>query len=366
MLLKFRAAVSRAISSIRPLFTKAKTEECRIAVLGASLSAQTVNHKSGELTGYVEAFRRSFCKRLGVNPENIVQFAYGGNRLSDAGIIRLEDVIKFRPTICLIEPIVEDTSRGRDATDIEVEYVLRRLIEESILPVVFCVPLPLSLKVTSSERYKRCLTVCEKMGVPIKEVDLSPAVSRGLTFNGLHTVRETAEFLASELWNFLSGIDINKALKGLRYTKSIEPLLSIERIAQEMNNAWESVQIDFNAESDGHLILIQKQNIGPFSPVLEVTVKDELNRMVQTSQVSVWDRFCYYQRSSYVTLCDVSLKKNNGSIVVQMSESATPDYQSCPKLKGKLPAIDQLRLDPIGPFFVISTCKIQLTAFDIK
>lgn len=132
------------------------TEQEKIAVLGASLSAQTVNHKTGELTGYVEAFRRMSEVELGLPSENIIQFAYGGNRLSDAGLIRLEEVIAEKPSVCIVEPIVEDVSRGSEAGEAEYLHVFNKLVSNNILPLVLCVPLPLTDPITETQRYKVC------------------------------------------------------------------------------------------------------------------------------------------------------------------------------------------------------------------
>ncbi|KGM89513.1 hypothetical protein rosmuc_00104 [Roseovarius mucosus DSM 17069] len=59
----------------------------KIAILGASVSAQTITHNTGEVTGYAEVMRREHTGALGTCV--IKQFTYPGNRLSDGGLLRL-------------------------------------------------------------------------------------------------------------------------------------------------------------------------------------------------------------------------------------------------------------------------------------
>ena len=335
----------------------------KIAFLGASLSAQTVNHKTGEITGYVEAFRQKYAKTLQINPKDIGQFAYGGNRLSDAGFIRLEELIKTKPDLCVVEPIVEDVSRGVEANELDYVHVFKRLIENNITPLVFCVPLPIDTKVLESPRYNFCYKVCSKYDIPMKTVDLSKAHAAGLVFKGLHTNNSTAEFLASQLSDFIqvtNSIAVQKNLSNIDFKSCI----SIQELANSNTKNIRSISVDFKARKAGRLTLIQKQNIGPYSPILDISISQESsNEKLIRKEKSVWDRFCYYQRSSYVTICDVQLEAGTGNILINISDKK-PKYTTCKKFEGNWPNLSELKLDPLGVITSISNFEIDF--IDLK
>ena len=56
----------------------------KLAIFGASVSAQGLNHATKEVTGYAEVLRRDYAARLGLS--EVRQITYAGNRASDAEI----------------------------------------------------------------------------------------------------------------------------------------------------------------------------------------------------------------------------------------------------------------------------------------
>lgn len=359
----------RLISGVADILLRKKgiSAHENIAVLGASLSAQTVNHKTGELTGYVEAFRQRCKKEFALPPEQVKQFAYGGNRLSDAGLIRLEDVIEAKPSICILEPIVEDVSRGSEAGDAEYLYVFKKLIANNILPVVLCVPLPLTDDVTETQRYKVCKRLCEQYHIPILSVDLTAAVDSGVVFEGLHTRSEGATFVANALFEFIRALPIKQRLKRLLSLKSLPPSsYTFKRIDTEQVSRWHSLQFSFRVEKPFRLKVIQRQNIGPFSPVLNIsTIDPKTNVVMGTRKVSVWDRYCYYQRSSFVILCDIELAGLSGVVKIEVAAD-DPDYRKCSKFNGTWPLASERRLDPISPLFILADCQIDVSELSFE
>ena len=59
----------------------------------------------------------------------------------------------------------------------------KKLIANNILPVVLCVPLPLTDDVTETQRHKVCKRLCEQYHIPILSVDLTAAVDSGVVFD---------------------------------------------------------------------------------------------------------------------------------------------------------------------------------------
>tara|TARA_Y100001970_G_scaffold122281_1_gene151587 strand:+ start:12398 stop:13492 length:1095 start_codon:yes stop_codon:yes gene_type:complete len=359
----------RLISGVADILLRKKgiSAHENIAVLGASLSAQTVNHKTGELTGYVEAFRQRCKKEFALPPEQVIQFAYGGNRLSDAGLIRLEEVIEAKPSICIVEPIVEDVSRGSEADEAEYLYVFKKLIANNILPVVFCVPLPLIVNVRQTQRYKACRKLCEQYQIPILTVDLDDAVDSGVVFDGLHTRSEGAIFVANALFEFMRELPIKQSLKRLQSLKSLPPSsFAFKRVDTGQGRPWRSLQFAFHVEKPFRLKVLQRQNIGPFSPVLNVsTIDPKTNVVSSTKKVSVWDRYCYYQRSSFVVLCDLELSGESGVIKIEVANDA-PDYKKCSKFSGTWPSENERRLEPISPLFMLANCQIEVAKLSME
>lgn len=359
--MRIKGALSDSLSWIRSIFEPETKQDLKICVLGASLSAQTVNHKTGEVTGYVEAFRRKYSADFGVEDNGILQFAYGGNRLSDAGLIRLEELIRTKPDICILEPFVEDDSRGKDASTEVYIYVFQELLKAGIVPVVFGVPLPVTKNVALTARVKNCLEVCNRFNIPLKIVDLNLAIEQGITFNGLHTEREGANYLAAELRDFLENTDIKQQLNILKKTIKFSPSsIVIKELDETCEKAYRRLVIVYQAKVNTNIVLLQKQNIGPFSPVLKVTISASDNGTYNaTAYKSVWDRHCFYQRSSFVTLCDVDSGLGEATLTVEISDRQ-PKYSECSKHSGSWPELNERKLVPIGPLVALTDDNVEV------
>lgn len=110
----------------------------KLAILGASVSAQSRNHVSGEITGYSEVLLLSHAKNLGIS--EIRRFTYSGNRLSDGGLIQSIAVRDYRPDYCIVEPNIEDESRGWAVTEDELKFIYKNIATSGARPINLFLP----------------------------------------------------------------------------------------------------------------------------------------------------------------------------------------------------------------------------------
>ena len=176
----------------------------KLAIFGASVSAQGLNHATKEVTGYAEVLRRDYAARLGLS--EVRQITYAGNRASDAGLIRLEQVVSYAPKVCLFEPLIEDMNRGTQASDAEIEYIYRRLLNAGILPVTLMLPNPVRRVPDARPEYPRYKAVCDKLGLPVIRIDLTGVEGIEDKFNGPHTRKAGAEIYAAQIAGELAAL----------------------------------------------------------------------------------------------------------------------------------------------------------------
>lgn len=101
----------------------------KLAFIGASVTAQGTHHQSGEITGYREILSKKIIENLAF--DTIRSFTHSGNRMSDGGLINLIEIINFKPDICIIEPLIEDKSRGDKVLIEEIYFFYEALLEHN-------------------------------------------------------------------------------------------------------------------------------------------------------------------------------------------------------------------------------------------
>lgn len=332
------------------------------AIMGASLSAQGRRHDTGEVTGYTLRLINQ-AEHLGTVPEKIHKITYPGNRLSDAGLVRLQDTISRSPDICIVEPLVEDSSRGRWASPEEVFFIYEQLISAGILPVSFLVPLPVKSTVDQFPVHDAIMEVSRKFSLPVFVANLGDIIERGGVFNGVHTTAESGKMLAQQLVNFLSATDLDGLLTRVRKIGALPPRLRI-RCYSMPRKAYRKLRVKVVPRRHGAytLRLIQRQCIGPHSPVLSVNVVPEYARNPVSEETSVWDPFCHYERSSYVNLIPRALELEGAANIEIAVAEKSPDYASCRRDVLSWPASANLEMRTEGPLNFVSSMGIDVEA----
>lgn len=336
----------------------------KIAVLGASLSAQALTHDGAAVTGYCEVLRRGYQEGLGIT--EIRQFVHPGNRLSDAGIIGLQNLCRWSPDLCIVEPLVEDFSRGRDATLDEIIYVYRSLIENDVLPVTLFVPNPVGGRANAWPAHNLFEKTCRNFEIPTIKPEFPKDRDIKELFSGVHTTPIgalwLAEAVATGLRLNLSRQDILPALKGKAWPE-VRIFTSICDEDFSLNISELEIEIQSEQVLPRQITLLQPQLIGPHSPVIDIFLLDreESAKIGWPSQrTSVWDPHCHYTRKSFVTLFsgDVPEKK---LVRIQIMVSRTvPEYSKCRREDIVWPSTKELQMRPLGPLYCISASRVDI------
>jgi hypothetical protein len=104
--------------------------------------------------------------------------------------------------------------------------------------------------------------------------------------------------------------------------------------------------------------IVQPQNIGTFSPVVELVLKREGGgEQVWSDTLSVWDPYCHYPRFSYVTLASLELQKAGSYILTLRISDALPDYSRSRRPIADWPAVRYL--EPTGAPVLITSKPIE-------
>ncbi len=341
----------------------------KIAVFGASVSHQTTNHATGEVTGYAECLRREHAAALGATA--IRQITYPGSRLSDGGLLRLADVIAWKPDICLFEPLIEDSRRGANSVTAEKRYVYLSLLEAGILPVTLLLPAPFGKPASQIPHYDQFIALTKQYGLPVIEVTLDGVDARETKFKGVHTLLEGARIYARQIADALQGLpDPQSVVKTAlaRALASGRPTLTLSHLQPPTGTGGTitSMALKVVSEYPGpvRIRLVQPQSIGTFSPVMDVTLTQDGGTPIVMQKLSVWDEFCHYTRRSYVMLTDTVLKgPGRFSLTLKVSDTP-PDYSQCREAVADWPTARYL--EPTGGPVLISERPViaSLTQYD--
>lgn len=343
----------------------------KIVIMGASVSAQSTHHGTGQITGYSEVIRLRHQHDLGTS--DIHRITYAGNRLSDGGLIRLQEVLAAKPDICLFEPLIEDVARGSRATDDEILFVYASLVHAGILPVTVLLPLPQQRKPELNPAAKRFSAVCARYNLPMIRVDLTNIGTLEDRFQGIHTKNAGARIYATQIVEALKKLPApHDCLSQVQNMPPAEDLpVSVRPL--DMPAGTDIADFRFHLRpsasgANGVARLIQMQDIGPFSPMLEVTTqklairsgKPLRNARKKTQVYSVWDPYCHYARRSFVTLARVELEGKNPVSVQVKQSSDDPDYASCRRELETWPAPAERKLAPIGKMFLVADTPVEI------
>jgi hypothetical protein len=276
----------------------------KITFLGASVTGQKFDHLTGELTGYVEAFRAQHASRLGFS--EVITHAWPGNRLSDAGMVCIHQMLAEKPDVAVIEPVLEDRSRGHDLSERHIHYFFQSCIEAGVLPIALALPMPGKKDPYSHPNYEILNSYCAPKNLPVIPVVIPPEISgESLYRDMVHTNRQGAEFYAGALSDALPGI-LSRGWSEIDVGPG-EPVYNVREIPWDATGDFQSLQIrNLNLRPEasvGSFVLLQKQKIGCFSPIVSVAF-EWLTKERSTYDFSIWDPHCYYERLSYVKIAE--------------------------------------------------------------
>ncbi|MEP6501924.1 MAG: hypothetical protein ABJD97_01230 [Betaproteobacteria bacterium] len=333
----------------------------KVAVLGASVSAQTVRHDTGEVAGYCEVLRRQWLGAIGA--ASLTQICYAGSRLSDGGLYRVGHVIGHQPDICIVEPLVEDNRRGRATTRDEAVFVYRSLLRRRILPVVLFLPDPAKRTPRKWANFELHQDLCQVLGLPCIEVDLSAAGDLDGMFVGLHTRLGGAELYAREIVNGLQAIGDRPAIieKALQAAAEMRLGLHETTVATPERARVSTIALSVRPRTPGEFgyRVVQAQQVGPFSPKIAV---DASGPPTQGEALrSVWDPYCHFERRAWPVLDDRHVGAPGLARTVTITLSPfDPDYATSLRAVASWPGVVDRSLRPAGPIKVFSTVPVDV------
>lgn len=335
-----------------------ESNQNKIAFLGASVTAQTFSWDTGELVGYVEEFKVSCQSYFGFSEAKA--FAYPGNRLSDAGILKLQELIDFAPKIAVIEPVVESEAIGLGFDERHLSHVYFSLLENKILPITVAFPKQQKRNPFELNNYVLVKNFCDRYNFPLLAAVIPEHIALADIYrDGVHTnnsgaklyckfVKEAVEQFAC--WN-LGVIRFPKHLFKFHISEvGQSPVVDLIGMTIENSSySYESCYLD----------VIQLHQIGRYSPVVESKfIKDD--KCSNLSRVSFWDPHCHRKRNSYVKLIEA---RGNASVFDQVRievSSKLPDYSKCRRSSDYTNDKNLRFLRPLSSAFSISDQPVAL------
>lgn len=347
----------------------------KVAFLGASVTQQFIEHQTGAPTGYTYFTELLLRDHFGESYSQEI-FSYGGNRLSDAGILRVHEAIKSNPDICVIEPLIEDSSRGESLSHEVISYIYECLLKNNIMPVTLFLPSAYCLEAAESSVCAYYISFLKSVGLEDYKcvISLTKQESTSLLRDAFHTNSEGAKKYAGELAQFIlskfsSGIDLSACMtQALAQISPSRFRINAIRCPRSIPFRKLSLNIHYPPtlakDSQDNLLMVQKQVIGPHSPVVKACLSSPQEVCPYTT--SIWDPYCHYKRDSYVTLArfkDIYAVDSKVHIEI---DKQMPDYETCRRPFHPPSGIEKLYIHPLSDIYLISDYKLGLSACEMS
>jgi lysophospholipase L1-like esterase len=331
----------------------------KVAIYGASVSEQTKNHKTGLITGYAEVLRQDHQAELDIS--EIRQITYAGNRLSDGGLVQLDKVVKYAPDICIFEPLIEDSRRGALPTGLDIRYVYRRLLSAGILPVTVLLPIPKKREVVYNSYNKLFSDICAEYKLPVIEVTLKGVKDLDAKFTGVHTHHAGAKIYAAQIAAGLKSLEnISQIVTtATSVAEAVRMPMRIKRLGGPGGGAPQrikGVNLTLQLEGEGpvRVRIVQAQEVGKFSPVVDLTATPADHTETVQQVKSVWDVFCHYSRQSVAVLGDLELQRGVPYTITVQISAQDPAYSDCLHDVAHWPPPEERHMRPQGLLYVIT------------
>lgn len=316
----------------------------KILAFGASVTAQKFHHETGALTGYVEALRK-----LGhlTGHKQLVRVAYAGNRASDAGLVRMADVVAEQPDVVLFEANVESERRGRPVSQPELAWLYRQMLDTGALPITLFLCDPKRPDPTALRNYQNIQPFCAANGLPTIEIDLRHEPTLEGYFRGVHTLEPGARLIADRVAQALSQLDISaKGRDKLRaQIAEFDSPIAVTKLDDTAAMTQQTASFPLNVTQTSHIRVLQRHKVGPWSPVIDVRVGGR-----PAEQTCLFDPACHFERQTFVVLYEGPADPGD-RIEVSISDT-DPDYGICDRPISACPKSDR-KVEPVSDLWVI-------------
>ncbi|MBN2717679.1 MAG: hypothetical protein JXX14_17650 [Deltaproteobacteria bacterium] len=326
---------------------------------------------SNQAIGYVDILRKEFMDILGAS--KISQFCYPGNRLSDGGLVRVNELIKSGADICIIEPNIESEWRGVLCNRDEALYVYSQILGAGIYTVCLLLAHQFTIRPELAEQYAIHREICDTLNIPTIEVNLENVHDLERHFRGIHPNRAGARVYANRLIQQWKKLNLSRsALR--RFFKTLQlpsSGIQVNSVKYQVDDAMKGLRLhgrflnkSREDEIPNSLKVIQHQTIGPFSPVLNVNFLFRKGDGWQQKkwQLSIWDRYCFSERSAYIVLFDYPQIDCDEFIIDYKISDIEPAYSTCVSKVHSWPRKNEWTLKSLGDLYVVSNMQISVKA----
>jgi hypothetical protein len=322
----------------------------KLAFLGASVTAQKINHQTGDITGYAEAFRVNHC--LGLGFTDAVNLAYPGNRASDGGMVRALEVRKYQPDYCIFEPNIEDFFRGSDILKDELMFIYQQIIAGGARPIALMLPDHVTLNPTTRPQYALHRSVCETLSIPMIEIDLRDVRDAASFLQNVHTTPLGAQFYAKVIADRLGEI-LQSTQSPLPTPESIQTKQDFIRLPKVAADRVTNIAIRIRTRNGGpaRIRIVQEQKIGPFSPMICADCNGRV------SHSSIWDPYCHYERKAFSILFSGPVSTDADLRIAVIDTD--PAYEKCRREGIVWPVPSERYMKQVGDIFVFFDEPLQ-------
>lgn len=275
----------------------------KIVFFGASVTAQNVNHKTNEATGYFPLLDK-FYKENDSSIE-LDRVTAGSSHFNDAGYCLLDKVISLNPDVVFLD--WNSTSLAK-FDPILFGSFLEKLQQARAHAVFMLLPRKSCLK--NYKERPNTAQVLNSIGPKVDCLDLYEELKldEALCFEYLrdecHTTPFGAEKYAKTIIRKIDKIKASNINWGLERHDKVSPCLKLVPVSRfsispkytdvyGLNLAIRKMPSHFNG-----LTILLDNKVGPFSPVCSISVID----LDLKKETSVWDRYCYYTRQNFTSL----------------------------------------------------------------
>jgi hypothetical protein len=328
---------------------------------GASVTGQSRDHSTGQVTGYTEAIK-DIMPTMSSSNWTFSTKAYPGNRFSDGALIAIEEIISSAARICVVEPLQEDYTRGEVANLSHIELFYSSLLASDILPVTLLLPHQATLKAKDFPTYGLITDFCASHKLPTLEISLNEEEAAKMLRDRVHTNTHGAYHYANIMAKYLLQLEAGFQNIKKECIKIPTSNLEVKKIIVGMDASYTSMDLKIISPEGRieEIVVLQEQLIGPHSPVVEIYSMDsnlKTNSCLYCS--SIWDPYCHYERNSIVCLYRGTVEQNKIHMKLIISQNL-PDYVKSRRTVNCWPDQSEMRLIPAGPFYAIGKRGLEV------
>jgi hypothetical protein len=276
----------------------------RVFFHGASVTAQ------GGETSY---FHWLTARYQGRTDTSLVKMGYGGTHLNDAGFLNLTSDTAGDYDLCVLD--WNDTALS-SFDEAKLRQMAGGLLERGIVPV-FVILYTYNQQREGRQSETQVKTLCEAYELECWDLREHVEPDRH-TRDGVHTTLEGAQLYARL---------ISERLEQIRpkLSKYREVQIEFDPIAVDLWNG------ELSEIPEGYRLVIDIDAIGPSPQVIAEVLLGPSAPIIDVDsgrfRISVWDRWCHYDRKGYVTIWRAR-EASRHSVNVQVLSDAI-DYSIC-------------------------------------